>query len=415
MTLTLAAWVVTLLSFVWVGTYLALGLPVSAAIPFAYQVVSVASLAVFARTKDFRFFRASQLVLILLLPFLLQLSLGGYVASSAVSLWALVGALGALFFYSAREAIPWFVAFLALRRRGGLRSSRSWRSTRRPSRSPVRTAFFVLNIVGVAVTAYLLLQYSVRARDAALASSERLLLNVLPAADRRAAQARRGPHRRGARRRHGRCSPTSSTSRRSPSARRPSGSWASSTRSSARSTSWPSARPREDQDHRRRLHGRRRAARATAGPRRGHGGDGARHAGGDRPASAAPRARPRDPDRDGQRPGRRRRHRPPQVHLRPVGRHGEHREPDGVARPAGPDPGHRGRPTSAFATGTASRSAARSRSRARDDYPPTCWWGGDAPRVQPRGYRDQPEQSGGWLQSFRMTWMLGCRDGRLRL
>jgi adenylate cyclase len=33
---------------------------------------------------------------------------------------------------------------------------------------------------GVSVTAYLLLQYAVRARDTALASSERLLLNVLP-------------------------------------------------------------------------------------------------------------------------------------------------------------------------------------------------------------------------------------------
>ena len=44
----------------------------------------------------------------------------------------------------------------------------------------VQTAFFVLNVCGVAVTAYLLLQYAVRARDAALASSERLLLNILP-------------------------------------------------------------------------------------------------------------------------------------------------------------------------------------------------------------------------------------------
>ena len=179
-TLTLAAWVVTLLSFVWVGTYLALGLPVSAAIPFAYQVVSVASLAIFARTKDFRFFRASQLILILLLPFLLQLSLGGYVASSAVILWALVGALGALFFYSVREAIPWFVAFIVLVIVAGFLEPIA---SEHPAPIPVavQTAFFVLNILGVALTAYLLLQYSVRARDAALASSERLLLNVLPA------------------------------------------------------------------------------------------------------------------------------------------------------------------------------------------------------------------------------------------
>ena len=34
----------------------------------------------FARTKDYRFFRFCQLVLIIVLPFLLQWSLGGYFA-----------------------------------------------------------------------------------------------------------------------------------------------------------------------------------------------------------------------------------------------------------------------------------------------------------------------------------------------
>jgi adenylate cyclase len=180
-TLTLAAVTVSLLSIIWVGTYLALGLTVSAAIPFAYQVVSIASLAVFARTKDYRFFRASQLALIFLLPFLLQWSLGGYVASSAVSLWALVGAFGALFFYSARDAIPWFVAFIVLTAVSGLAEPIV---SRNPAPIPVavQTAFFVLNICGVALTAYLLLQYAVRARDEALASSEGLLLNILPKA-----------------------------------------------------------------------------------------------------------------------------------------------------------------------------------------------------------------------------------------
>ena len=180
-TLTLAAVTVTVLSVAWVGTYLALGLPVSAAIPFAYQVVSIATLAVFARTKDYRFFRFSQLVLIIALPFLLQWSLGGYVASSAVSLWALEGALGAMFFYRAREAIPWFVAFVGLTVVSGLAEPQlSQHAAAIPT--PIADAFFVLNIVGVSFTAYLLLQYAVRARDAALAQSEGLLLNVLPKA-----------------------------------------------------------------------------------------------------------------------------------------------------------------------------------------------------------------------------------------
>jgi adenylate cyclase len=178
-TLTLAAVVVTTLSFVWVGTYLVLGLPEAAAIPLTYQVVSIATLVVFARTKDYRFFRFSQLVLIMLLPFLLQWVLGGYVASSAVSLWALEGAFGALFFYNARQAIPWFALFLALTVISGLADPfMAQHAAAVPT--PVGVAFFVLNVAGVSFTAYLLLQYAVRARDAALASSERLLLNILP-------------------------------------------------------------------------------------------------------------------------------------------------------------------------------------------------------------------------------------------
>jgi class 3 adenylate cyclase len=177
--LTLAAMIVTVLSVIWVGTYLALGLPVSAAIPFAYQVASVVSLVAFAQSKDYRLFRFSQIVLMLLLPFLLQLSLGGYVASSAVSMWALVGVFGALFFYSARQAVPWFAAFVALTVLSGFADP--FISTS-PAAIPaaVVVAFFVLNIVGVSLTAYLLLQYFVRQRDTALAQSEGLLLNVLP-------------------------------------------------------------------------------------------------------------------------------------------------------------------------------------------------------------------------------------------
>jgi class 3 adenylate cyclase len=178
-TLTLSASLVTVLAIAWVGTYLALGLPVSAAIPFGYQVASVVSLTAFARTKDERSFRSIQIVLILLLPFLLQWSLGGYVASSAVSLWALEGVFGAMIFYSASGAVRWFGAFLLLTVISGLLDPLlSQHAAAIPD--PVRSAFFVLNITGVSVTAFVLLQYAVRARDAAFERSDRLLLNVLP-------------------------------------------------------------------------------------------------------------------------------------------------------------------------------------------------------------------------------------------
>ncbi|MDO8484520.1 MAG: adenylate/guanylate cyclase domain-containing protein [Candidatus Limnocylindrales bacterium] len=179
--LTLAAVLVTILAVVWVGTYWALGLTQAAVIPFLYQVASVTSLVIFARTKSYRFFRFSQATMMTLLPFLLQWTLGGYVASSAVSLWALVAAIGTLFFFTADESIPWFVAFLALTLLSGLLEPTL---SQDPAAIPdvIRIAFFVLNVTGVSLTAYVLLQYAVRARDEAFARSEGLLLNVLPRA-----------------------------------------------------------------------------------------------------------------------------------------------------------------------------------------------------------------------------------------
>jgi adenylate cyclase len=182
------------LSVVWVATYAVLGLWVSAAIPFAYQLASGASIYTFARTRRYRLFRTSQLWMSLLLPFALQWSLGGYMASSAVSLWAVTSPLGALMFVGARQSIPWFAAFVALVALSGVIDP-ALADGAPDIPDGVVVAFFVLNVVGVATTAYVLLQYFVRARERALsdlarehralereqAKSERLLLNVLPA------------------------------------------------------------------------------------------------------------------------------------------------------------------------------------------------------------------------------------------
>ena len=104
---TLSTCLVSALSTVWVVTYFSLGLPVSASIPLAYQAISIGSLAVFARTKRLRFFRVSQLAMMLMLPFLLQLSIGGFVPSSAVVLWSFTAPVAALMFRGTRSSITW--------------------------------------------------------------------------------------------------------------------------------------------------------------------------------------------------------------------------------------------------------------------------------------------------------------------
>jgi adenylate cyclase len=108
--LTLIAAVMIPLSTVWVITYGVLGLWVAAAMPLAYEVLSLGGLITFLRTKRYGPFRMLQLVLMLLLPFAMQWSLGGFRASSAVSMWAFVAPMGALVFVEPRQAWPWFAA-----------------------------------------------------------------------------------------------------------------------------------------------------------------------------------------------------------------------------------------------------------------------------------------------------------------
>ena len=186
--LVLSSLLVVALSFVWIATYAALGLWVSALIPFAYQVASLAGLRVLARTKRYTIYRACQVTMWLMLPFLLQWSLGGFVESGAVALWAFTAPLGALVFYGPRRATAWFLAFLTL-----VAVSAAIDSTLPQPANDIPSwlvvTFFTLNIAGPSITTFALLEYFVRSRDQAhqlLAAeqerSEALLLSIFPRA-----------------------------------------------------------------------------------------------------------------------------------------------------------------------------------------------------------------------------------------
>jgi adenylate cyclase len=184
--LVLSSLLITIFSFIWVATYAALGLWRSALIPLAYQVVSLISLGFLARTKRYGVYRASQVTMMLLLPFILQWSLGGFVQSGAVALWAFTAPLGALVFYGPRGAIPWFGGFLGL----VVLSAAIDGVLPQPAEdvpAGVVLVFFTLNIFGPSITTFALLEHFVRSRDRAhrlLAAeqelSETLLLSIFP-------------------------------------------------------------------------------------------------------------------------------------------------------------------------------------------------------------------------------------------
>jgi class 3 adenylate cyclase/uncharacterized membrane protein (DUF2068 family) len=180
-TLTIAATIVSLLAVAWTGTFLVLDRPLAAAIPLSYQIISVIGLIGLWRTKRFDLFRAVQLSFMLVLPFLLQWVLGGFEQSSAVSLWALVAAFGAVYFLDARRSVPWFLAYIGLVVVSGVLDP-FLAARAEPLPDGVRTMFWVLNMGSVAAVTYVLLQYFVRDRERARAASDALLLNILPRA-----------------------------------------------------------------------------------------------------------------------------------------------------------------------------------------------------------------------------------------
>ena len=168
----------TLAGLAWGVLYILLGEPVAGAIPLSYAVISTLSLILFGLTRRYPPFRFSQLALILLLPTLLMLALGGFVSGSAVILWSLICPLGALLFDRPGGALRWFAAWAGLVVVSGLLQPILRATNNLPP--PVVTLFFVLNVTVVGGIVFFMVAYFVGQKNAFQERSEALLLNILP-------------------------------------------------------------------------------------------------------------------------------------------------------------------------------------------------------------------------------------------
>jgi adenylate cyclase len=165
------------ISLVWGTLYLALGAP-SGVAAYAYLVISVASIGLFARTRNFELLLRIQLLDITLAPTLSMWPTAGFLSSGAVGLWGILGPLGALVFSSVRSSVRWFilfaVAFLAAgiagELTGGLSALPRWFST----------TMLALNVVVGGAVVFTLLAVFAQQRQDAQDRAENLLLNILP-------------------------------------------------------------------------------------------------------------------------------------------------------------------------------------------------------------------------------------------
>jgi adenylate cyclase len=174
----------------WIFTLSSLGegYAIIAAVPYVYLVISYVSLFLFYRLKRFEYFTFTQLVMLLVMPFVMQWAIGGFAASSGVAIWAILSPVGALMILGTRQSTPWFLLFVGL-------AFISWKlnhyfaGNAMPIPTTVKDAFFLMNITGTASILYGVLRYFQAQKERVMISleleqarSEKLLLNILPAA-----------------------------------------------------------------------------------------------------------------------------------------------------------------------------------------------------------------------------------------
>ena len=168
----------------WGVLYLAFGTQ-SGLIAFLYFGVSLASIALFARTHRFALLLRIQLVAILLAPTLSMIPLGGFTGSGGVGLWGVMAPLGALVFGSSRDGIRWYVAFLVVLLGSGIAGPVLGFES--PLPGWFTNLMLGLNIAVGGTMVFTLLALFARQREDALAAlrheqerAESLLLNILP-------------------------------------------------------------------------------------------------------------------------------------------------------------------------------------------------------------------------------------------
>ncbi|MGC1358660.1 MAG: adenylate/guanylate cyclase domain-containing protein [Xanthobacteraceae bacterium] len=165
------------LTIAWSAIYLAVGAPLAAAVPGFYSVITPINTVIFAHTRNLGIYRFTQLLLVLILPWLVMISLGGFRQSSAVVLWAALSPLGALLIDDLRGTPFWTAGFIALLIIGAILEP--YLPQANLPQAFIAT-FYILNIGAVISIAFGLLYYFVDRRNFFHQRAEMLLLNILP-------------------------------------------------------------------------------------------------------------------------------------------------------------------------------------------------------------------------------------------
>ncbi len=165
------------ISLLWGTLYLGLGSP-GGLVAYLYFAVSLASILIFARTRDAAFLLRVQQLAILLAPTLSMIPVGGFTGTGVVGIWGLMAPMGALVFGDVRSGIRWFIAFMAVFVASGV-IGELWHPLP-PLPGWFTTIMLASNAVVTGSVVFMLLALFAQQRRDAQDVADALLLNVLP-------------------------------------------------------------------------------------------------------------------------------------------------------------------------------------------------------------------------------------------
>ncbi len=174
--LLVAALTIAPLALAWALLYWGASATVSALIPALYAVLSALGITVFAASRRYDWFAVSQFVPYMVLPPLLMWSLGGPIDGSVVALWAGLAPIVALLLGHRRQALLLIVVYSASIVITVVASPRPIDMVS----EPVRTLFFVRNLVAVPLVGFLLVRVFAGGREDALDSMRSVVRRYLP-------------------------------------------------------------------------------------------------------------------------------------------------------------------------------------------------------------------------------------------
>jgi len=182
--LVLIAILILPVALVWAVLYLAFG-AWTGWVAVLYAAISLASIALFARDRDFDRLLDIQLLDIALAPTLSMIPVGGLLATGGVGFWGILAPLGALVFRGVESGIRWFVFWLVVLLGSGIAAVVL--DTSAPLPEWFSSLMIALNIAVGGALVFTLLALFARQRADALAAlrveqryAEELLLNILP-------------------------------------------------------------------------------------------------------------------------------------------------------------------------------------------------------------------------------------------